>query len=568
MTLSVQQLSIYCAPHTSPLVRNLSFTIHPGEGVALLGESGSGKSLTLLALLRLLPSLRTEGSVLFEGQDLLRLTEPALRRIRGTRISIVFQNAMSALTPTLTLETQLKEALLYHRLANSLEARTQVIEMLHLVELPDPESLLPLYPHQLSGGMRQRVLIAQALLTRPSLLIADEPTTALDALVQSQILALLKSLRHKLNMALLFVTHDLQAAKQVADRGIVLRQGELIEEAPLTTLFTRPLHAYTKQLISLQPSRSVPPMPASHQEPLLVAQRLSKFFATRCAVDQVDLSLQRHQTVALIGESGSGKSTLGRMLIQLEQPTSGELWFQGKRQTYPLKQKELRQQMQMIFQDPFSSLNPRMTLQETLEEPLHIHRHEHKRERVQWMLHKVGLSSSLLTRLPQALSGGQRQRLSIARALILHPALVVCDEPISSLDRPIQTQIIDLLLQLQEEMQLTYFFITHDLEIAQLLAQDAIVMYRGHLLERAAVSTLFSEPLHPYTRALLHKTALPFQKRTAPFRPSGCPFQPFCPSALPKCKDERPVLVQIGKTQQVACHLYPANTTILKWRSS
>ncbi len=569
MTLRVNNLSIAQNIKERPLVQNLSFEIASGEGVALIGESGSGKSLTILALLRLLPSLHIQGEVVFEGQNLLQLDLPTLRKVRGTRIGVVFQNAMTALTPTLTLESQLIEGLLYHQLADRTEAKKRALDMLHCVELHDPQRILSLYPHQLSGGMRQRVLIAQALLTHPTLLIADEPTTALDTLVQSQILSLLDSLRKKLNMSLLFITHDIQAALRVAQRGLVLHRGALIEEGPLDTLLHQPRHPYTKTLLQLRSSIARPTPPDAPCDTLLATKGLTKRFAQFTAVQNVNLTLRSQETLALIGESGSGKSTLGRMLLQLEEPSSGELWFQGKLSSYPLKDRSLRQRMQMIFQDPYSSLNPRMSVQALLEEPLLIHHQSQRQERIEAMLQKVDLPTSFLSRRPQELSGGQRQRIGIARALILHPALIVCDEPISSLDRPIQGQILDLLLRLQEEFGLTYLFITHNLDVAKEIAQKIAVMYRGQILEIASTQRLFTQPLHPYTQSLLNQTRshnLPTLAHLAPTM-KGCPFRSNCPHALPQCAEEAAPLLQIDREQQVACHLYQTNTTILKRRS-
>ena len=557
MTLQIEHLSIALAPGKTPLVQNLSFQIAAGEGVALLGESGSGKSLTLLALLRLVPSLQVTGKVLFEGQDLLQLDLPTLRRVRGTRIGVVFQNAMTALTPTLTLESQLMEGLLYHQLATRTEAKKKVIEMLHLVELQDPLRLLTLYPHQLSGGMRQRILIAQALLTEPSLLIADEPTTALDALVQSQILSLLDSLRRKLNMSLLFITHDLQAAARVAQRNLILHQGTLLSSN--TPLVTHHLYSERSKTVNLASVKA-------SEEILLTTKGLTKQFAKFTAVHPVHLTLKKQRTLALIGESGSGKSTLGKMLLQLENPSSGEVWFLGRKQTYPLKDRTLRQKMQMIFQDPYSSLNPSMTLQTLLEEPLHIHRQHDRQEKVETMMHQVGLPLSFLSRRPHELSGGQRQRVGIGRALILHPEFVVCDEPLSSLDRPIQIQIMNLLFQLQEELGLTYLFITHNLEIAQQVAQEIAVMYRGHLLEIATAERLFKDPLHPYTQALLNVEQAHTGERSVPTS-QGCPFRRQCPHALPKCAHQMPPLIQVNAEQQVACHLYQSSEIITQTRS-
>lgn len=487
MTLLVKDLFVTFPRQGIEAVRGISFEVKEGEAVGIVGESGSGKSVSVHGIARLVPHALVRGEAYFEGQDLLKLSPKELSSVLGKRIGIIPQNAMNALNPMRKIGLQMMEGLLYHGLADRKEAKRRSLELLHLVGIHDPELCFYSYPHELSGGMKQRVLIATALLPSPSLLIADEPTTALDAPIQAQILDLLSDLRSRFKMSLLFISHDLDAVEKLCNRTLVMEKGIL-----------------GANVSSLRAEFTAKPLQPLVLEPLIEAKHLFKTYVTRGkkiqALRNVTFTVHKHTTFGLIGESGSGKSTLGRLLLQLEKPTSGELFFDRQKGSID------RVRMQMIFQDPFSSLNPRMSVEELLEEPLLIHKRGNRQNAIQEMLEHVGLSPLLRKRHPHELSGGQRQRVGIARALILRPEFVVCDEPVASLDKPIQAQIIDLLVHLQQTFGLTYFFITHNLDVAKHICNHIAVLLDGEIVETGSTQKIFANAEHPYTKKLLSTT--------------------------------------------------------------
>jgi len=502
-------------------VRGVSFSVDRGETVALVGESGSGKSVTALSVLRLLPYPKAHhpsGRVLFEGEDLLVADEPELRAVRGGRIGMIFQEPMSSLNPLHTIEKQIGETLQLHRGMGARASRERVVELLHLVGLSGVEHRLGAYPHELSGGQRQRVMIAMALANEPDLLIADEPTTALDVTIQAQILALLKSLQQKLGMGLLLITHDLNIVRHVADRVCVMTDGVMVEQGPVDELFADPRHPYTRKLLGSEPSGR-PLTPDSDAAEVLAADNIRVWFPIRGgilrrtvdhvkAVDGVSLRVREGETVGVVGESGSGKTTLGLALLRLER-SRGEIRFRGDpitnlrgRQLRPL-----RREMQIVFQDPFSSLSPRMSVAQIVEEGLQVHRiaasAAERDALVIEVLEEVGLDPETRHRYPHEFSGGQRQRIAIARAMVLKPRLVILDEPTSALDRTVQAQIVDLLRDLQARHRLAYLFISHDLAVVRALSHHLVVMRHGEVVEQGPAEQLFERPAHDYTRALI-----------------------------------------------------------------
>ncbi len=514
----------------TPVVHDVSFTIDKGETLALVGESGSGKSVTALSILQLLPypfARHPSGSIHFDGKTILQdgkaAPEAALQQLRGGKIAMIFQEPLTSLNPLHTIEKQVAEVLVLHQGQTRDEARKRVIELLHLVAIPDPESRLDAYPHQLSGGQRQRVMIAMALANTPDLLIADEPTTALDVTVQAQILSLLKDLQKKLGMALLLITHDLTIVRRVADRAIVMQKGTIVEEGPIARLFSQPQHPYTKLLLASEPKGSAPPFPESAQT-VLEAKDIrvhfplpaKKLFAPRAvfrAVDGIDLRVRAGETVGVVGESGSGKTTLGLALLRLIKGT-GSIQFIGK-DLFSLSPKALRavrRDMQMVFQDPFGSLSPRMTVGAIVAEGLGIHKicisTAEKESRVCALLEEVGIDPALRHRYPHEFSGGQRQRIAIARAMILEPQFVVLDEPTSALDMSVQAQIVDLLRDLQARRGLGYLFISHDLRVVRALSHHIIVMKSGLVVEQGPADQIFTAPQHPYTQELLSSSTV------------------------------------------------------------
>jgi microcin C transport system ATP-binding protein len=502
-------------------VRGISFDVGRGETVAIVGESGSGKSATALSVLKLLPypvAFHSGGQILFEGKDLLTLPERQLRGVRGNDIGMIFQEPMSSLNPLHSVGRQIAETLILHRGLGQAAARKTAIGLLEEVGIADPASRLEDFPHQLSGGQRQRVMIAMALANEPKLLIADEPTTALDVTVQAQILALLKKLQRDRGMALLFITHDLHIVRQVADRVLVMHEGLIVEQGPTARVLGAPEHPYTQKLLAAEPKGN-PPRPAPDAPIVLEARNLKVWFPIKRglvrrttghikAVDDISLTLREGETLGVVGESGSGKTTLGRALLRLVSST-GEISFSGQRIDRLSKNalRPLRRDMQIVFQDPFGSLSPRMSVAEIVGEGLSVHRRElsagDRSARIAAALTEVGLEPEMGHRYPHEFSGGQRQRISIARALVLEPKLLVLDEPTSALDMSIQAQIVDLLRAVQQRRGLSYIFISHDLRVVRALASQVLVMQHGKVVEAGPAAELFAAPRAAYTRELL-----------------------------------------------------------------
>ena len=648
-------------------VEGISYRVKTGEVVALVGESGCGKSVSSLAIMRLLarPAGRVVGGrILFQGRDLLELSEDQMREIRGRDIAMIFQEPMTSLNPVLTIGFQIMEPLLIHLQMTRDAARARAIELLKLVGIPDPERRLEQYPHQFSGGMRQRVMIAIGLACNPKLLIADEPTTALDVTIQAQILKLMKDLSRDLGIALVIITHNLGIVARYADRVNVMYAARLAEQGSAADVFAQPLHPYTAGLLrsvprldqprgrkletieGLPPNLLEPPpgcrfaprcpakqdaciaalpelaavaphrhsaclraaelmrlgptglglqsaspeLPVSKSvdraTPLLAVRGLKTYFevatgfralsaqqAVVRAVDDLSFEVYRGETVGLVGESGCGKTTVGRTLLRLERATAGEVTFAGMNviRAQGDELKRYRRQIQVIFQDPYSSLNPRMTIGEIIAEPMLVYRlapnRKAARAKVADLLSQVGLFEYMIERYPHELSGGQRQRVGIARALAMQPSFIVCDEPVSALDVSIQAQIINLLEDLQQKFGLTYLFIAHDLAVVRHISDRVIVMYLGRVMEIADRDTLYAEPLHPYTRALLDAVPIPNPALEAgrehrvlggevpsPLNPpSGCVFHTRCPLASEECKRDVPALREVRPRHFAAC---------------
>ena len=503
-------------------VRGASFTIERGETLALVGESGSGKSVTALSILQLLPypnaSHTVGSSIKFDGQELVGANFAALQKIRGNKISMVFQEPMTSLNPLHTIEKQIGEVLFLHKKMNEDQARARVLELLNLVALPNAEKRLGAYPHELSGGQRQRVMIAMALANDPALLIADEPTTALDVTIQAQILKLLKELQQKLGMSLLLITHDLGIVRRVADKVCVMQRGEIVESAPAAQLFKNPQHPYTKMLLAAEPKGDALTIDKNAAEILNITDLkvhfpIKKGFLRRTvdyvrAVDGVSLAIRAGETVGIVGESGSGKTTLGLALLKLL-PSQGRVVFLGKDISNFTNAdfRPMRKSLQIVFQDPFGSLSPRMAIGDIIAEGLDIHEpamtETQRDQRIADALTEVGLDPAMRNRYPHEFSGGQRQRIAIARAIILKPALVVLDEPTSALDMSVQAQIVDLLRDLQRRYGLAYLFISHDLRVVKALSHYVVVMQNGKVVEQGAAAELFAHPQEDYTKALL-----------------------------------------------------------------
>jgi peptide/nickel transport system ATP-binding protein len=647
-------------------VDGISYTVNRGETVAIVGESGCGKSVSSLAIMRLLPRTTgkiTGGRILFEGRNLLDLPDEEMRAVRGRYISMIFQEPMTSLNPVLSIGEQIMEPLLIHLKMKEDEARARVLELLNLVGITDGERRLDQYPHQLSGGMRQRVMIAIGLACNPKLIIADEPTTALDVTIQAQILELMRDLSRRLNIALIIITHNLGVVARYADRVNVMYAARIIEQGTADDVFLKPAHPYTVGLMrsvprldlprgqqletieGLPPDLRSPPAgcrfadrcpyrldacmqdislrdvgpghnaaclradevlsgklvtvhtrvtaatqttAANKEEPLLVVEGLLKHFEVRAAgvsfmssetatvkaVDGVSFSIAAGETLGLVGESGCGKTTVGRTVLKLEEATGGTITFAGADITHksPRDMREVRRAIQVIFQDPYSSLNPRMTVGQIIGEPLSVyglaHNRKAERERVAELLNQVGLFPYMAERYPHQLSGGQRQRVGIARALALEPKFIVCDEPVSALDVSIQGQIMNLLEDLQTRLGLTYLFIAHDLAVVRHISHRVAVMYLGHIVEIADRDELYAKPVHPYTKALLDAAPIPDPKveRTRAPRalkgeipspltpPSGCVFHTRCPIAGDECRQEFPLTRQLSPRHSVACH--------------
>ena len=517
--LEVRDLSV--AFGATPVVSQVSFTLKRGETLALVGESGSGKSVSALSLLQLLPyphARHPSGSIRLRGEELLGASLDRLREIRGNQIAMVFQEPMTSLNPLHSIEKQIGETLWLHKGLRGARLRARIVELLEQVGLPDAAHRLQALPHELSGGQRQRVMIAMALANDPDLLIADEPTTALDVTIQAQILKLLKDLQARLGMAILFITHDLSIVRKIADRVCVMRAGEIVETGPVATLFAGPQHPYTRQLLAAEPQGEPPPDVVDAPE-VMAGDHLKVWFPLQRglfgqvktyvkAVDGVSVRVHEGQTLGVVGESGSGKTTLGLALLRLLS-SEGALCFQGQRIDHlPYKKlRPLRRGMQIVFQDPFGSLSPRLSVGEIVEEGLRVHGLAGDRSaRRAWIaqaLEEVGLDPETQNRYPHEFSGGQRQRIAIARALALQPRLLILDEPTCALDVWVQAQIVDLLRDLQRRHRLAYVFISHDLRVVRALANHLLVMKNGQVVEAGPARQVFASPQHPYTQALL-----------------------------------------------------------------
>ncbi|MBE7183168.1 MAG: ABC transporter ATP-binding protein [Methylobacterium mesophilicum] len=528
--LSVRDLSVSFGGQ-KPAVDRISFSIAKGETLALVGESGSGKSISALSVLKLLPypqASHPSGQIMFGGQDLLQLDEKQLRRVRGNKVAMIFQEPMTSLNPLHTIERQIGEVLKLHRGMRERERRARTLELLHEVGIRDPEKRLAAYPHQLSGGQRQRVMIAMALANEPDLLIADEPTTALDVTVQAQILKLLAELKTKNNMSMLFITHDLGIVRRIADRVCVMTKGKIVEEGPTKEIFAAPQHDYTRHLLAAEP-KGQPPAVLDTAKPVMTGRDVKVWFPIKegffrktvdhvKAVDGIDIELRAGQTVGVVGESGSGKTTLGLALCRMIS-SKGEIRFENKSidKLSFSEMRPLRSELQIVFQDPFGSLSPRMSVGEIIEEGLRIHEPklnaQERDTRVVDVLREVGLDPETRHRYPHEFSGGQRQRIAIARAMVLSPRFVMLDEPTSALDMSVQAQVVDLLRNLQSKHDLAYLFISHDLKVVRALANYVIVMQNGRIVEQGPAADIFERPQTDYTRALM---AAAFRIETAP----------------------------------------------------
>ncbi len=667
--LDVKELKTWLETESGTVraVDGVSFTINKGETVAILGESGCGKSMSALSLLRLVPEPAgriVSGSIVMDGTDLLDLTERQMRDVRGKRIAMIFQEPQTSLNPVMTIGEQIREVLPDRKNISRDGARDQVVELLTAVGISDARRRYREYPHQLSGGMKQRAMIAMALAPRPDILIADEPTTALDVTIQAQILDLLKKMQRETGMAVLLITHDLGIVSETADRVLVMYAGQIVEQAPIKIFFSQPQHPYSQKLFRALPERgkrgrvleviagSVPPLttrfkgcrfvercdqaqpicadkapqwldraghgvrchlfsgelsatsiaaktegsvespavlPEQSEQVLLNVEDLKVHFPIHKglfkrvagyvkAVDGISFSIQRGKTLALVGESGCGKTTVGKGVLQLIRPTAGKVSYDNMELTRLADKalRVLRDQFQIIFQDPYASLNPRMLVADILAEgmdALEVRRDVgQRRQQIDTLLEKVGLNQEAGLRYPHEFSGGQRQRISIARALAVDPRLIVCDEPTSALDVSVQAQILNLLKQLQSEMGLSYLFITHDLSVVEYLAHDVAVMYLGRIVESGALQEILDQPRHPYTQALLSAAPViakgsdeaaaskPVIKLEGDIPspsnpPAGCHFHPRCPLAEAQCRQSYPDDKTITATHSVRCHL-------------
>ncbi|MBW3695108.1 ABC transporter ATP-binding protein [Vibrio sp. T187] len=503
-------------------VKNINFDLNAGETLAIVGESGSGKSVSSNALMRLLPDnaiIYSQSSINFEGEAILEKTEREMQAIRGDRIGMIFQEPMTSLNPYLRVGIQVAEAIMCHRKVSKAQAKARVLELFELVHLPNPQQAYSKYPHEFSGGQLQRIMIAMALINEPDILIADEPTTALDVTVQAEVLDLIKEIQNKMGMAILFITHDLGVVKHFADRVLVMCKGELVEEGQTQALFHAPQHDYTRMLINSIPKGAKQPIEANAPE-LLQAEDIrvkfltkSHFIPSRCeyfeAVKGISLTLKQGETLGIVGESGSGKSTLGRALIGLL-PSTGRIAYKGRDISLltDTERFELKKDVQMVFQDPYGSLSPRMTVGEIITEGLTVHQpHLTKKERLQRAkvaLEEVRLEPNSINRYPHEFSGGQRQRIAIARALILEPSFILLDEPTSALDRSVQLTVIDLLKDIQTKHNIGFLFISHDLSVVKALSDRVLVMQKGVVMEEGSAEEIFRNPQNDYTKKLIN----------------------------------------------------------------
>ncbi len=510
------QVSFVTRMGTNKAVDDISFTVETGKITAIIGESGSGKSVACYSMLGLIPQPPGRidgGKALFEGKDLLQASEAELRQIRGRDVAMIFQDPMTCLNPFMTIGKQLVEPLLYHKNVSKAEAKQRALELLEEVGIRDPETTFDNFPHQFSGGMRQRVMIAMALINEPKLLIADEPTTALDVTIQAQILKLIADLQTRRDIGVIFISHDLAVVADIADQIVVMQQGKIVEGGDSDHIFHHAEHPYTKTLLAAIPADSKAPM-ESEPETLIEVRNLCTWFEQGKhkepvkAVNDVSFDIRRGEVLGLVGESGSGKSTIGRSILRLVPVTSGEVTFDGTdvTQLEGGNLKNFRRRMQMIFQDPFASLNPRMTVFDTLAEPLLLHGIENRKSvasGVLKLMDDVGLARNFVRKYPHEFSGGQRQRIAIGRALATRPEFIVADEPVSALDVTIQAQILDLMQDLGKEYGLTMLFVSHDLAVVRHLADRILVLYKGEVVEQGSGDDLFERPQQDYTKQLL-----------------------------------------------------------------
>lgn len=549
--LTIDELNIsFGKKAPKKVVEDVSFTVAPNEILGIVGESGSGKSVTSMAIMGLLPkdTAKVKGSIYFEGQDLLKLSNKEFQKIRGNEIAMIFQEPMSALNPSITCGNQVAEMLKIHTKASRSEAKKETLSLFEKVKLPRPNEIYNSYPHQISGGQMQRVMIAMAISCKPKLLIADEPTTALDVTVQREVLHLLKELQKETGMSLIFISHDLALVSEIAQRVVVMYKGKIEEIGSVFEIFKLPKSTYTKALLAARPTldkrlevlptiaslaeKEFTPRVITPQErafhhkklylnpPLLEIQNLEKYYYQKTllfgkkqtvkAVNDVSFSVFEGETVGLVGESGCGKSTLGKTILQLEKATKGKVFFKGKEITH-LTSKEIRQlrkDIQIIFQDPYSSLNPRLTIGNSILEPMKVHNigisDFHRISKVKVLLSRVGLDESFFNRYPHELSGGQRQRVGIARTIALEPKLVICDESVSALDISVQAQVLNLLNELKDDFGFTYIFISHDLAVVKFMADQLIVMNEGKIEEIGDADEIYANPAKPYTKKLIN----------------------------------------------------------------
>jgi oligopeptide/dipeptide ABC transporter ATP-binding protein len=561
-------------------VREFSLGIGRGECVGVVGESGAGKSQAFLAAMGLLAQNgKARGRALFGTEDLLALRGPALDRLRGARIGMVFQDPMTSLTPHLAVGEQVAEPMVSHLGISWNEARSRALALLRRAHVTDAPRRMSQYPHELSGGMRQRVMIAIALACNPELLIADEPTTALDVTIQAQILALLAELKRERGMGLVLITHDFGAVAGVADRVAVMHAGRIVELDTVGTVMKAPRHPYTQELLRALPRMAAPPSAsAAGDGTALAVSNLSVHFPVRQgtvrAVDDVSFELRAGEALGVVGESGSGKSTLARAALLLLRPTNGQVVWLG-RPVAGLASRELkplRRDLQIVFQDPLASLDPRMTIGEIVEEPVRVHKPElntdERTRSVGEMLSRVGISPGLVNRYPHEFSGGQCQRIGIARAMILRPRVLICDEPVSALDVSIQEQIVTLLVDLKREYGMSILFVSHNLAVVRRLCDRVLVLYLGRMMELAPAAELYSRPRHPYTQNLLEAVPIP-DPEIQPSRlarviggeppsplnpPSGCVYRTRCPHVVDVCHSDVPMFEEVGDSHKVACH--------------